>query len=355
MRSLFRAFAIALRDRFSYNHRMKWRSVFCAAAFALLVLFSGCEMLGLLPRGTMVFRVIPSYVEMVDGEYPAQLEYEVSAIIEVTPAIHGQSVFVSDADGWFVINDVPEGEYNIHPVFLDESYDVQVTVTRDSEAQPDPYIFPAEIGLYFYSANKSGNAYANPDLDATALTGLSKSINRVQLLSIIGITDQEPAYTLLPPAVRNDGLETVTSVTEDATWANDNITASSPFDIQLSHNIGDTHAAIADELKTTFEALNAVNQVTVNAVEWQQFLTLRENLEGEIFRHGWLLDSNNMLVYFKFLIETSGIMDATLNAAVTDAQSALDTGDLAIHAEKLAEIHDILLNSGAIIPLYYYD
>jgi ABC-type oligopeptide transport system substrate-binding subunit len=72
-------------------------------------------------------------------------------------------------------------------------------------------------------------------------------------------------------------------------------------------------------------------------------------------RAGWLLDSNNILVYFQKLIDQSHYEDAALTELVNTAQSALDSDEVDEYTGTLVLIHDHLIEHMVVIPLYYYE
>jgi ABC-type oligopeptide transport system substrate-binding subunit len=85
------------------------------------------------------------------------------------------------------------------------------------------------------------------------------------------------------------------------------------------------------------------------AQDWSTYLTSREDLDFDVARAGWILDSNNVLNYLEALIAHTGYSDATVVDLVADAQSALDA-----HVVALKALHDHILGVMVVLPLYYY-
>ncbi|MBN2657468.1 MAG: hypothetical protein JXR86_10430 [Spirochaetales bacterium] len=299
-------------------------------------------------------RVIPDYLEKIDGAYPAVLDYPVKAIVQVTPPVNGKSVFISDDNGFFTIDNVPDGSYTVHPLFTDSASDKTVVVSTGAEPEYHEIVFPANgVGLYYYLFNLTESGF--PAFTTDFRLGMAKMLNRQSLLDAVEMVNA-PAQNLVPPEYQYDGLENIQSISEDPDWLDNHVTADQPVDFEIYYNEHEgAHLNIATQFRNQIEAADSVGSITlIAATDWDDFLAQRNAFNFDLVRAGWLMDSNNMLMYFQVLVDQAGYENAEFDRLVADAEAALGNGDLSAYVAKNVAIHNLLLNDALIIPVYYY-
>ena len=124
---------------------MKKNKICIMLLLILIIVLSACD--DALSTENWSLRVLPDYIEMVDGEYPEELEYPVKAIIEIDPPIDSESVFISDENGYFEFTTIPAGEYSIHIPFTDGSADADITVSENGITRKTPLVYSWDVIL----------------------------------------------------------------------------------------------------------------------------------------------------------------------------------------------------------------
>lgn len=139
-------------------------------------------------------------------------------------------------------------------------------------------------------------------------------------------------------------------------------------------NEGTGHEAIAAYLQAAWGAYGI--NVNVETQEWATFLNTRKNGEYSVARNGWLGDYNDPISFLDMWITTSGNNDSQLgkDAHATyagysyngqDGLTWAESYDACIAAVKASkdseerfnlmhQAEDILMETGAICPIYYY-
>ncbi len=154
-----------------------------------------------------------------------------------------------------------------------------------------------------------------------------------------------------------------------------------PPTLTYLYNEGDGHKAIGEYLQGALSAAGI--NMTLESQEWNTFLNTRKDGQFTIARNGWLGDYNDPISFLDMWITTSGNNDCQLgkgdhaNVAIYDldmtkwgGQKVEDgtwaqTYDVIIgmikketdNAKRLEMMHaaeDLLMSTGAIVPLYYY-
>lgn len=283
-------------------------------------------------------------------------ELELEPIVEISPAIAGQTLFVGDDEGYLRLSDVPAGSYTVHPLFAAESYDVTVQVQEGETT--DEVVLTPDIGLYYFVFNTQSASV--PEFgNAAVRKGFSVGTERQDLLTAIS-GDQTEAYTLLPPAFLNDGLSDsdLTSVSEDREKANDYLDTGDTgvFDFEFLYNTvdDDTHKKIAEKWKQQMESLTNVGEVTPVEEALDTYLSLREQFDFQAARAGWLMDANNLSNYLKTLAEHSNYTNRGFTDLVTAADSALSNGSVDKYVTQVVAMHNHLIDNGVVLPIHFY-
>lgn len=152
--------------------------------------------------------------------------------------------------------------------------------------------------------------------------------------------------------------------------------------LEYLYNEGDSHKAIGEYLQSAL-ALQGVT-MTLTTQEWNTFLSTRKNGDYSIARNGWLADYNDPICFLDMWISTSGNNDVQFGkgAHANLAMYSIDltslgydikvengtwaeTYDVLIStiksctdsAKRYTMMHmaeDILMDTGCIVPLYFY-
>ncbi len=147
------------------------------------------------------------------------------------------------------------------------------------------------------------------------------------------------------------------------------------------YNEGAGHKAIGEYLQSAFSAAGL--NIQLESQEWNTFLNTRKDGNYTIARNGWLGDYNDPISFLDMWITTSGNNDCQLgkgehaNVAIYDLDMTpwggekvedgtwAETYDVIIgmikkesdNAKRLEMMHaaeDLLMSTGAIVPIYYY-
>ena len=147
------------------------------------------------------------------------------------------------------------------------------------------------------------------------------------------------------------------------------------------YNEGAGHKAIGEYLQSAFAAAGL--NIQLESQEWNTFLNTRKDGNYTIARNGWLGDYNDPISFLDMWITTSGNNDCQLgkgahkDVAIYDLDMTkwggakvengtwAETYDVIIgmikkesdNAKRLEMMHaaeDLLMSTGAIVPIYYY-
>ena len=134
-------------------------------------------------------------------------------------------------------------------------------------------------------------------------------------------------------------------------------------------NEGTGHEAIAAYLQAVWGTYGIT--INVETQEWATFLNTRKNGDYSVARNGWLGDYNDPISFIDMWITSSGNNDSQFgkgdhaNYAGYDGKTWADSYDAVIAQVKsskdpaerfklMHEAEDILMETGAICPIYYY-
>ncbi len=129
-------------------------------------------------------------------------------------------------------------------------------------------------------------------------------------------------------------------------------------------NDGSGHIAAAESMQQDF-ALLGIN-MEIESEDWNVFLENRKNGNFTIAREGWLADYNDPINMLELFTSDSGNNDMQLGKGSSDAapdwadydaliKEIRNTTDFAARVDLLHQAEDMLMETGAVIPLYYYN
>lgn len=135
-------------------------------------------------------------------------------------------------------------------------------------------------------------------------------------------------------------------------------------------NKGSGHEAIAANLQSKWAGYGI--ELKVEVQEWATFLNTRKDGNYSVARNGWLSDYNDPISFLDMWITSSGNNDSQFGKGEHAKYAAYDGGktwadsydkliaevkassDPAKRFELMHKAEDILMETGAICPLYYY-
>jgi oligopeptide transport system substrate-binding protein len=134
-------------------------------------------------------------------------------------------------------------------------------------------------------------------------------------------------------------------------------------------NEGSGHEAIAEYLQQAWGVYGI--EIEIQVQEWATFLNTRKNGDYSVARNGWLGDYNDPISFLDMWITSSGNNDcqfgkgAHASFAGYDGKTWADSYDKIIgevktltdatkRFELMHDAEDILMETGAICPIYYY-
>jgi len=251
-----------------------------------------------------------------------------------------------------------------------------------------------QLGTYYIGFNVNDALFEGKTVEQAAKMrqALSLMMDRSYIAEEIGQTGQIPADTFVPAGMAdgNGGIfntmddewsyydATTTGLTqasaamallEEAGYSftdNGDGTYSVSPAISMTYltNEGTAHEAIAQVLQADFATIGI--EMDIKVEEWNVFLDDRKNGNFTIAREGWVADYNDPINMLEIFLSTSGNNDMQLGKEVNsyapdwteyDAllNEILTTTDFANRVNLMHQAEDMLMETWAVIPLYYYN
>ena len=141
-----------------------------------------------------------------------------------------------------------------------------------------------------------------------------------------------------------------------------------PITINYMFNTNSRHQKIAEAFQQDMAALGI--DVQLSSEEWNVFLDDRKAGNFDVAREGWVFDFNDPINLLEIVYSTSGNNDMQLGVKVDGAipsyapqnwneyDAIIDAvkaeTDLAKRADLLHQAEDMLMETGAVLPIYSY-
>ena len=141
--------------------------------------------------------------------------------------------------------------------------------------------------------------------------------------------------------------------------------SSNPINITYLTNDGTAHVAIAQQIQQDLAAVGIT--MDIQQEDWQTFLNDRKEGNFDVAREGWLADYDDPINMIEMFTTDSGNNDMQLGKEPTasapqnwaDYDSLVDEirkdTDLVDREAKLHKAEDMLMATGAVVPIYYYN
>ncbi|WLF70722.1 peptide ABC transporter substrate-binding protein [Clostridium septicum] len=231
----------------------------------------------------------------------------------------------------------------------------------------------SNLATYFFCFNVGNNVDKIENQEVKKALGnkkvrqaLSIAVNRQAIVDNITKAGQVPAYSFVPQGIEvvagkdfadkkyydvNGDLEKAKALLDEAGYPNGE---GFPKMTILINSEGTGHKNIAQYLQDTWKKIGV--DVEIQNQEWQVFQTTRNEGNFQIARHGWSGDYVDPMTFLDMWTSVSGSNDVGLKNDEYDAtiKAAKGESDPAKRAELFRKAEDILMDEGALIPLYYY-
>lgn len=268
----------------------------------------------------------------------------------------------------------------------------------------------ANLGTYYMCFNVNSTLFEGktPEQANAMRKAINLLVDRQYIVDNIGQTDQVPANTFVPPAMSDGNGGEFRQNTSDYTYPDaDNLGYYDPSEEAYDDNVAEAiellesagykftdDGMLSDETPLSFtyltnsgagnEAVAAALQqdmaviginVDIQAEDWKVFLNDRKAGNFDVARNGWLADFDDPINMIEMWITNSGNNDvqfgrdpATGKAGTVPSYAPQDWDkydelvasiksetDFAKRANMLHEAEDMLMETYAIVPLYYYN
>lgn len=248
-----------------------------------------------------------------------------------------------------------------------------------------------QLGTYYIGFNVNDDMFdgKTPEQAAKMRQAMSLLIDRSYIAENIGQTGQTPADTFVPAGmVDGNGAEFRTTSYYDAAATGagmveeavalleeagytmtDNGDGTYAIDPALGFeyviNDGTGHQQVAESIQQDLAMVGI--EVSIKTEDWNVFLEDRKNGNFGVAREGWVADYNDPINMLEIFTSDSGNNDMQLGKKPTSAApqdwatydeliSMIRTSaDFAARVNLMHEAEDMLMNTWAVVPLYYYN
>lgn len=264
------------------------------------------------------------------------------------------------------------------------------------------FVVADNLGTYYVGFNVNSSLFEGktPEQAAAMRKAFALLIDRQYIVDNIGQTEQKPANTFIPAGM-SDGnggefrqntadytfpseeavgyfdpseeaydanLEEAIELLKSAGYEFDDsgmLAASTPLSFTYLVNIGAGNEAIAAAIQQDMSAIGIT--MDIKTEDWSVFLNDRKNGNYDVCRQGWLADFDDPINMLEMWITDSGNNDAQFgrnptaaapqnwneyNALIADIKSETD---FAARVGIMHEAEDMLMDTWAVVPVYYYN
>jgi peptide/nickel transport system substrate-binding protein/oligopeptide transport system substrate-binding protein len=249
------------------------------------------------------------------------------------------------------------------------------------------------LGTYYICFNVNSELFTSmPAEQASALRrAIASAIDRQYIIDTVAQTEQKVATSWVGYGVKdgNGGLfkdaaawsypngtdgyfndadtATALQILEDAGFAVENGKLKDEITVEYLINESTGHQGIAECVQQDLAAIGI--NITIHTVDWATFVNERQAGNFDVCRHGWLCDFNDPINMLELFGSASGNNDAQLGkVSSTTGTSAVDwsaydelitqiktTTDMAERVTLMHQAEDMLMATGAVCPIYYYN
>ncbi len=249
-----------------------------------------------------------------------------------------------------------------------------------------------QLGTYYIGFNVNDAMFDGKTVEEAAKMrkAISMMIDRRWIVDTVGQTGQIPADAFVPAGMadgnggifktedvsyydaENTGsgmIEEAKALLEECGYTfTDNGDGTYAIDPALSldylTNDGTGHLAVAASVQQDLALLGI--EMTIKSEDWNVFLEDRKKGNFSVAREGWVADYNDPINMLEIFTSDSGNNDMQLGKGVSVAAPAWDaydelideirtTTDFAARVDLMHQAEDMLMETGAVVPIYYYN
>ncbi len=259
--------------------------------------------------------------------------------------------------------------------------------------QSDEFHVVDQLGTYYVGFNVNDSMFdgKTPEQAAEMREAISLLIDRQYIVDNIAQTGQTVADSFIPAGMAdgNGGefktsdvsyydaaatgagnVEEAMALLEDAGYTftdnGDGSYAISPaLGFEYVINESTAHQQVAEAIQADLALVGI--EVSIKTEDWNVFLDDRKNGNFGVAREGWIADYDDPSNMLEIFLSTSGNNDMQLGKDATssapqnwDEYDALceqirTTSDFASRVDLMHEAEDMLMDTWAVVPLYYYN
>lgn len=256
---------------------------------------------------------------------------------------------------------------------------------------PEFYIVD-QLGTYYVGFNVQSELFADKTVEQAAAVreAISLLIDRQYIVDNIAQTGQQLADSFIPAGMAdgNGGefktadisyydatmtgaanVEQAVALLEEAGYTmtdnGDGTYAISPaLGFEYIINEGTAHQQIAEAIQQDLAVVGI--EVSIKTEDWNVFLEDRKNGNFGVAREGWIADYNDPVNMLEIFTTDSGNNDMQLgngdSAAAPDwteydalINQIRTTTDFSVRVDLMHQAEDMLMDTWAVVPIYYYN
>lgn len=263
------------------------------------------------------------------------------------------------------------------------------------QGSPEFYIAD-QLGTYYIGFNVNDDMFdgKTPEQAAKMRQAMSLLIDRAYIAENIGQTGQIPADSFVPAgmadgnggifkdadtsyydatatgSMNSEMVEQAVALLEEAGYTmTDNGDGTYSIDPALGFeyvlNEGTGHQQIAEAIQQDFATVGI--EMSIKTMDWNVFLEDRKNGNFGLAREGWVADYNDPINMLEIFTSDSGNNDMQLGKEPTAAapqnwaeydaliNEIRTTTDFATRVELMHQAEDMLMETWAVVPIYFYN
>ncbi|MBQ7148810.1 MAG: peptide ABC transporter substrate-binding protein [Pseudobutyrivibrio sp.] len=248
------------------------------------------------------------------------------------------------------------------------------------------------LGTYYVGFNVNSDLFKGltPEQASKMRKALSLLIDRQYIVDTVGQTGQVPADTFIPDGMAdgNGGVfeaddfgyydatttgagnvEEAKGLLEECGYSfesdgNGGYKISPALEVTYMTNSGTGHEAIAQCIQQDWGLVGI--QVNIETEDWNVFLEDRKAGKFDIAREGWIADFNDPINMLEMWLSNGGNNDMQLGKGSSSSapewkaydekiQEIYKTTDFAARVDLMREAEDMLMDTNAVVPIYFYN
>ncbi|MFF2481273.1 peptide ABC transporter substrate-binding protein [Paenibacillus sp. NPDC058071] len=231
------------------------------------------------------------------------------------------------------------------------------------KSNADEFHVQGTASIYYYMFNTTQEPFTNEKIRQA----LSMAVSRQDITEKIALGGEQPAYGLVPPGIKGEKDEYRKEVKDD--YFKEDIEEAKKLlaeglkelgldkmpAIKVAYNTNERHQKIAEAIANMWK-VNLGVETSIENQEWGVFIDNRNRLNFSVARGGNGADYNDPMTFIDLFTSNSGNNNTGFKSPEYDAlvKKAYSTDDQSVRMEAMASAEKLLIDSRAIMPLYYY-